>query len=60
MIEKLILSKLSDFMARYNKKNITKVIKTDIELYIKFDSELNKPKPIPVFQVKSKLIKLFT
>ena len=47
-------------MARYNKKNITKVIKTDIELYIKFDSELNKPKPIPVFQVKSKLIKLFT
>ena len=29
------------------------------ELYIKFEVELKKPNPIPVFQIKSKLTKSF-
>ena len=56
----MIFSDFSERRAVYNNIRITVPINIETKLYIKGELELSRPKPIPVFQISSKLINSFT
>ena len=59
IIEYISLSNLSDISETYINITTTDPINKVTKLYIIVDSVLKKPKPIPIFQIKSKFKKSF-